>query len=87
MGEQAQSWNATVTYRLQLYALRREQGRLGEIADLVRRSGQDYPTYPIFRCAAAQTAVAEGNADEARELLEALTADDFAGFRSTRSGC
>ena len=78
MGELVQSWNATVTYLLQLYALRREQGRLGEIEDLVRRSGQDYATYPIFRCVAAQTAVAEGNADEARELLEALTADDFA---------
>ena len=80
IGEQTQNWNATVTYRLQLYALRREQGRLGEIEDLVRRSIQDYPTYPIFHCAAAHTAAALGNAKAARDALETLSLDDFAAI-------
>ena len=43
MGEEVQSWNANVTYRLQLYALRRAQGRLDEILDLLRRSGRGLP--------------------------------------------
>ena len=33
IGERAQSWNAVVSWRLQLYVLRREQGRLDEIED------------------------------------------------------
>ena len=41
-GERAQSWNAAVTYRLQLYVLRRQQGRLEEVEDLVRRSVEEY---------------------------------------------
>ena len=50
LGERTQGWNATVTHRLQLYALRREQDRLGEIEDLIRRSVAEFPTYPIVRC-------------------------------------
>ena len=70
MGEGAQSWNAAVTHALQLYLLRREQGRLQEVEDLVRRSVEEYPTYPIWRCVLAQTAAGLGHRREARELLD-----------------
>ena len=50
LGERAQGWSAAVTYRLQLYVLRREQGRLEEIEPLIRRSVDEYPTYPIWHC-------------------------------------
>jgi len=78
LGERAQSWNAAVAYGLQLYVLRREQGRLAEVEDLVRRSVEEYPTYPIWRCVLAQMAAELGHTAEAREALEALAADRFA---------
>jgi DNA-binding SARP family transcriptional activator len=78
LGERAQSWNAAVTYRLQLYVLRREQGRLGEIENLVRQSAEAYPTYPIWRCVLAQTAAELGYADDARGEFERLATDGFA---------
>jgi DNA-binding SARP family transcriptional activator/tetratricopeptide (TPR) repeat protein len=78
LGELAQAWSAEVTYRLQLYVLRREQGRLAEVEDLVRRSVDEYPTYPIWRCVLAQLTAQLGDHAEARAILEALAADRFA---------
>jgi DNA-binding SARP family transcriptional activator/tetratricopeptide (TPR) repeat protein len=78
--ERVLSWNATVSHGLQLYALRREQGRLQEVEDLVRRSVEEYPTYPIWRCVRAQMASELGYTAEAHEALEALAADGFAGL-------
>jgi tetratricopeptide (TPR) repeat protein len=77
LGERAQSWSATVTYRLQLYVLRREQGRLDEIAGLVRRWAEEYPTYPIWRCVLAHTAAEVGDTQQARAALESIAAGDF----------
>ena len=76
----AQSWNAVVSWRLQLYVLRREQGRLDEIEALVRRSLDEYPTYTIWGCVLAHTAAALGLADEARERVSTLVADDIAAL-------
>jgi DNA-binding SARP family transcriptional activator len=80
MGERTQSWSTTVSYRLQLYVLRREQGRLEEVQQIVRASVQEYPTYPIWRCVLAQTAAELGQEAEAREAFDALAADHFAGL-------
>jgi tetratricopeptide (TPR) repeat protein len=77
LGERAQSWEAAVSYRLQLYLLRREQGRLEAAEDIVRRSVQEYPTYPIWRCVLAQMAAELGHAVEAREALNALATSGF----------
>jgi DNA-binding SARP family transcriptional activator len=79
-GERVQDWSAEVTYRLQLYVLRREQGRLAEIAELVRRSPRDYPTYPIFRCVAAHLEAQLGESGAARAALDGLAAGDFAAL-------
>ena len=43
LGRFAQSWNAAVSQRVALFVLRREQGRLAELADSVRRSVHEYP--------------------------------------------
>ncbi len=75
LGERAQAWNAAVSYRLQLFVLRRLQGRLEEIEGLVRHSADDYPTYPIFQCVLAHTMAALGNEIESRQAFEALVAD------------
>src|SRR6266540_1425772 len=77
IGERAMSWNAAVTYGLQLYVLRREQGRVEEVEKLVRRASADSPTYPIWRCVLANMLTELGTADEARRELESLGADDF----------
>jgi hypothetical protein len=73
LGERTQGWNATVTHRLQLYALRREQDRLGEVEDLIRRSVAEFPTYPIVRCVQTHVLAELGAHDEARAALQALT--------------
>ena len=73
LGERTQGWNATVTHRLQLYALRREQDRLGEIEELIRRSVAEFPTYPIVRCVQTHVLAALGAHEEARDALETLT--------------
>ena len=78
LGERTHEWSAPVTYGLQLYALRREQGRLGDVEDLVRHGVGEYSTYPIWRCALAQLAADLEQAAEAREVFEALAADQFA---------
>ncbi len=77
LGERSQSWNAAVTYGLQLYVLRREQGRVHEIEELVRRAAADNPSYPIWRCVLANVLADLGSTAEARTELEALAGDDF----------
>jgi DNA-binding SARP family transcriptional activator/RecA/RadA recombinase len=80
LGEGPQSWNAAVTYRLQLYVLRREQGRLAEIEDLVRASAGEYPTYLILRCVLVHVLCETGSEDEARSALAELARDRFASL-------
>jgi DNA-binding SARP family transcriptional activator len=77
LGERAQSWNAAVTYGLQLYVLRREQGRPGEVEELVRRAAKDFATYPIWRCVFVNMLAELGATDEARAELDALAANRF----------
>jgi hypothetical protein len=79
-GDRPQRWSATATYRLQLYVLRREQGRLTEIADLVRRFGGEYPTYPVFACVRAHMEAELGRSADARAALRELAADGFAAL-------
>jgi DNA-binding SARP family transcriptional activator len=77
IGERAMSWNAAVTYGLQLYVLRREQGRVHEVEKLVRRAAADNPAYPIWRCVLTDMLTELRRPDEARTGLESLGADDF----------
>jgi DNA-binding SARP family transcriptional activator len=80
LGSGVQEWSATVSYRLQLYLLRREQGRLGEVDALLRDSVRQYPTYPIWRCAFAQMTAELGLEPESREMFNSLTADDVSAL-------
>jgi tetratricopeptide (TPR) repeat protein len=79
VGGRSMGWNASVTHGLQLYLLRREQGRLAEIEEFVRRAVHEYPTYPIWRCVEAQMAACLGDAATARATLDELATDRFAG--------
>jgi hypothetical protein len=58
--------------------LRREQGRLAEIEDLVRASVAEHPTYLVFRCVLVHVLCQTGDEDGARAALAALAGDRFA---------
>jgi DNA-binding SARP family transcriptional activator len=77
LGERALSWSAAVSYGLQLYVLRRQQGRVSEVEELVRRSAEQFPTYRIWHCALVQTATDLGEIAEARTAFDALAAEGF----------
>jgi tetratricopeptide (TPR) repeat protein len=78
LGQRAQSWNAEVSHRIALFVLRREQGRLAELADTISRSVHEYPALLRFRCAAAHAATELGREQEECALVEALLARDLA---------
>ncbi|MFL5867561.1 MAG: hypothetical protein ACJ766_10735, partial [Thermoleophilaceae bacterium] len=80
LGERGPIWNASLSHGVQLYMLRREQGRLEEVEELVRHSVDEFPKYPIYRCAVAQMAAELGHTAEASKTLEDLAADDFAAL-------
>ena len=77
LGERAVTWNAVVSFRLQTFVLRRQQGRLREIDAPLRKWADDYPTYPIWRCVLTLAAADLGSEAEARKLFEALRGEDF----------
>ena len=80
LGQRAESWSATVSFRLQMYMLRGHQRRLAEVEQDVRRSVDEYPTYPIWRCVLAHMTAKLGKESESRETFEALAEDSFAAI-------
>jgi len=68
LGRRAVSFNATVSERIQLFVLRHEQGRLGELADMLADSLGEHPTLPRFACALAHLRL-----DAGHDLDELLT--------------
>jgi DNA-binding SARP family transcriptional activator/tetratricopeptide (TPR) repeat protein len=81
LGDRAQSWNARIAYRMQLYLLRKAQGRLEELVNIYEghRGAFDYRTYPIFDCILARFYDDLGRHDEARARFEELAENDFGG--------
>jgi DNA-binding SARP family transcriptional activator/tetratricopeptide (TPR) repeat protein len=77
LGRRAQRWNATASYLLQLFVLRRLQGRLGEIMPVLRGSIAEYASYPIVHCALAFAMQSTGDEAEARSRLDELAGDRF----------
>jgi tetratricopeptide (TPR) repeat protein len=80
LGERVQGWESTMYCGLQLYVLRRELGRVGELDELVRHAVADNPTYPIWRCVLTNMLAELGTTAEARAELEALADDGFSGL-------
>jgi DNA-binding SARP family transcriptional activator len=78
IGERAESWNAVVSHRLELFVLRRAQGRLAELEDTISRSAHEYPSLLRFRCALAHLYGELGSEQDARSTLEDLMARDLA---------
>ena len=79
-GRRAQSWDAGCSYRLSLFILRREQGRLNEIEGLIKASVGEYAGYRVFRCLVVLLECELGRDSEAQHGLEELAAESFAAL-------
>lgn len=80
-GEQVQAPNALQFFGVQIFSLRREQGRLSELQDVVEKFAADYPALTIWRCGLAFLQAELGQMVQAQRGLDDLAADDFAGLR------
>ena len=78
LGRRAQSWDAGFSYRIELFARRRDEGRLNEIEELIRTSIDEYPGYRSFPCLLALLESEVGRMGEARRTFEGLATEDFA---------
>jgi tetratricopeptide (TPR) repeat protein len=76
----AQGTYAKHLFAGQLFAVRRDQGRLGEIADVVAPLVGEFPTLSPWRAAMVVAHVAEGNLERARSELSVLARDDFSSI-------
>jgi tetratricopeptide (TPR) repeat protein len=65
-------------FGVQMFMIRRDQGRLGELAFAVRNVSQEQPAHAIWQPGLALVCAELGMADEARAALERLVRDDFA---------
>ena len=78
VGQRAESWNAAVSHRLELFVLRRDQGRLAELEETIRRSVHEYPSLPRFPCALAHLYGELGRERDARAALRLMVSRDLA---------
>ena len=78
IGRRAASWNAEVSIRIQMYVLRREQGRLAEVEQAIMRAVHEYPTLFRFRCALADLQAELGRERDARAAVAEIASGDLA---------
>jgi tetratricopeptide (TPR) repeat protein len=76
-GAPAEAATAMQYYSIQLLAIRREQGRMGELEPAVRQMVAEHPGRPAWRTALANLLCEEGRLSEAREEFERLAAHEF----------
>ena len=77
LGRPAESWNALVSHRMALFVLRRAQGRLAEIEEVMRRSVREFPSLPRFPAALAHIYFELDREPEARAALETMLSRDL----------
>ena len=80
VGRQAQTWDANIAHLFAEFILRREQDRLSELEDDLRRGLTSHPGYRSLRCMLLTVLVDGGRLDEARGLFDQLAANNFAAF-------
>jgi class 3 adenylate cyclase len=80
VGERALSWNVAATRRLQLFVLRREQGRLEGFEREVRESAHEFPSPLLHRAVLAYVCARVGHTAEAEATLHELTSHDLSDW-------
>ncbi|MDX6705470.1 MAG: hypothetical protein QOI48_1316 [Solirubrobacteraceae bacterium] len=78
VGRRTQPQNAAQMYAVQLFLLRAEQARLGEVEQGLEEFGRRYPASPVWRAAAAYSLAMIGQTEDARRAFEALSAGGLA---------
>ncbi len=78
VGRETQAQNAAQLYAVQLFALRAEQGRLGEIEQSLEEFGRRYPAAPVWRASAAFALAVLERWEDARRGFEALAGGGLA---------
>lgn len=79
-GRRAQAWDAEASRLFALFVLRREQGRLNELEEDIRRALVTHPGYRSLRVMLLIVLLDTGRGEEARVLFDQLAEDDFAMF-------
>jgi DNA-binding SARP family transcriptional activator len=77
LGGFVQSPYAQLAFDIQMYALRREQGRLDGVLGVAKSAVDDYPGYPIWRYVLVDILSELGRKDDAQAAFDALAADGF----------
>lgn len=77
LGRHVETANPQMAFLLQMYALRREQGRLDELVDEVERAVDDSPEYPVWRYVLADVLAELRREDKARAVFDDLAAGEF----------
>ena len=77
LGRRAQSQNAAMIHAAQLLVLRREQGRIDEVADIFRGYVEQLPGAKTFQSALALIYAALDRRDEAKQMFESLAENEF----------
>jgi DNA-binding SARP family transcriptional activator len=83
LGERAQGSDAVLSHRIQLFTLGLLRGEVDGLEELLRRSIDDYPARPMFRCMLARLYAELGRESEARAVSDDLAANDFAALPLT----
>ncbi|MHC1559505.1 ATP-binding protein [Actinomycetospora sp. C-140] len=79
-GRVAEQEDALLYHAIQLFALRREQGRVGDAEALVARVAAASPELPAIHAALGVLHAETGRDDEARRILDAIAGDDLAAL-------
>ena len=80
IGQRFLPGNAQGAYSLQIFVLRRHQGRLGEVLQVLRSVVGRVPRDSLWQAGLALICTELDLLEPAREAYEALAADDFAGI-------
>ena len=76
-GQDVQAENAVGVYGMQMFTIRREQGRLAEVAPLLKRFVDDNPDEAVWRPGLLVVATDLGYLDMARRNLDEIADTDF----------
>lgn len=79
-GEQGEQANALMFFGAQLFTVRREQGRLGELAPALTGFATQFAALPIWRCSVTVFHCEQGDYEAARREFDSLAAQDFAAL-------
>ena len=77
---QVHDQSASQSWAIQMYALRNEQGRLGELEPVLTAATELYEAVPSWRAALAYLYAQTGQEAECRKEFERLAEDDFGGL-------